>query len=163
VVAVVVLADVFAVRQRLGDDLRPLDDLRDLGGVDIAGAVIRPGQVELAGRDVAVRLAEVRGGLVLGRAVVVERADREDERPAPAAVSGKPDRAVADVVTSQDVIPSAPRNEFWWGDSIVTWSSTPVLVSMTTPTDVDPAFEKSLAAAIVRARSMAWLALLPSR
>ena len=59
--------------------------------------------------------------------------------PAPPAVSGKPASAVAVVVTFQVVIPSAPRNEFRCGDWIVTWTATPLLVSMSTPTEVDAA------------------------
>ena len=40
--------------------------------------------------------------------------------PAPPAVSGNPASAVAEVVTVQLAIPSAPRKEFACGDRIVT-------------------------------------------
>src|SRR5690349_25112432 len=58
--------------------------------------------------------------------------------PAPLALSGKPASAVAVVDTFHVAIPSAPRNEFWWGDATLTVTSTPLLVSMATPTEVAP-------------------------
>src|SRR5262249_55198224 len=72
------------------------DDVRDLGGVDVAEAEVRPGEILGAGSGVghgriAVRGAEgaaagrtaVRRVLRLRLAVVLEVLDAEDERPGP--------------------------------------------------------------------------------
>src|SRR5262245_59116157 len=58
--------------------------------------------------------------------------------PAPAALSGYPASAVAVVDTLQFRMPSAPRNEFGCDEAMSTWISTPLEVSIETPT-VEPA------------------------
>src|SRR5690242_11080486 len=83
--------------------------------------------------------------------------------PAPDALSGKPASAVAVVDTFQVDIPSAPRNEFRWGEPTLTVTSTPLLVSKTTPTVVEPVpFVNPFVADTVRARSVACVVLLLS-